>query len=61
VSTVYQPGDGQTSCKVWLTSFERRRCSNDAKTQNLLKFTGVPKLTKRSQPLSHRIVRTCGV
>ena len=23
------PGDGQTSCKAWLTSDERRRCSNE--------------------------------
>ena len=33
-------GDGQTSCKVWLTSVERRRCSNKAKTRNSLKFMG---------------------
>ena len=26
------PGDGQTSCKVWMASGERRRCSNEAKT-----------------------------
>jgi len=36
------PGDGQTSCKVWLASVERRRCSNEAKTRNPLKFSGVP-------------------
>jgi len=36
------PGDGQTSCKVLLTSVERRRCSNAAKTRNRLKFAGVP-------------------
>ena len=30
------PGDGQTLCKVWLTSVERRRCSNAAKTRNPL-------------------------
>ena len=36
------PGDGQTSCKVWLTSIERRRCSNEAKTRRPLKFAGVP-------------------
>ena len=30
--------DGQTSCKVCLTSVERRQCSNEAKTQNSLKF-----------------------
>jgi len=28
------PGDGQTSCKVWLISVERPRCSNEAKTRN---------------------------
>ena len=27
-------GDGRASCKVWLTSVERRRCSNEAKTRN---------------------------
>jgi len=36
------PGDGQTSCKVWLASGERRRCSNEAKMRNPLKFAGVP-------------------
>jgi len=36
------PGDGQTSCKVWLTSVEWRMCSNKAKTWNPLKFAGVP-------------------
>jgi len=41
-SVVYHSGDGQTSCKVWLTSIARRRCSNEAKTRNSLKFTGVP-------------------
>jgi len=30
-----------TSCKVWLASVQRHRCSNEAKTQNLLKFGGV--------------------
>jgi len=35
------PGDGQTSCKVWLASGERRRCSNNAKTRHPLRFTGV--------------------
>ena len=33
-----RPGDGQTSCKVRLVSVERRRCSNEAKTRNPLKF-----------------------
>ena len=36
------PGDGQTSCKVWFASVERRRCSNEAKTRKPLKFAGVP-------------------
>jgi len=36
------PGKGQTLCKVWLASVERRRCSNEAKTRKLLKLTGVP-------------------
>jgi len=31
-----------TSCKVWLASGERRRCSNEGKTRNPLKFAGVP-------------------
>jgi len=35
-------GDGQTSCKVWLASVERRHRSNEAKTRNPLKFDGVP-------------------
>jgi len=34
--------DGQTSWKVWLTAVERRRCSNEAKTRNPLKFSGMP-------------------
>jgi len=29
----------------------RKPCSNAAKTRSPLKFAGVPKLTKRSQPL----------
>ena len=39
------PGDGQTSCKVWLASVERRRCSNEAYTRKLLKLAGMPKTT----------------
>jgi len=35
-------GDGQTLCKVWLASGERRRCLNEGKTRNPLKFSGVP-------------------
>jgi len=44
-------GNGQTLCKVWLASVERCRCGNEAKTWKPLKLAGVPKLTKRSQPL----------
>ena len=45
--TVYlSPEDGQTSCKVWLTSIERRRCSKEAKTRNPVKFAGVPQTPK---------------
>jgi len=40
------PGDGQTLCKVWLASSERRRCSNKGKKRNPLKFTGVPQTPK---------------
>jgi len=59
------PGDGQTSCKVWLASAERRRCSNEAKSRNLLKFAGVPQtpepISAASGPNSEvrHIVRTC--
>jgi len=49
---VYQPGDSQTSCKTWLTSTEQRRCSNEAKMQNLLKFAGVPKTFKPISAIS---------
>jgi len=35
-------GQGQASCKVWLTSVEHRRCSNEAKTRYSLKYDGVP-------------------
>ena len=57
---MYQPGDGQTSCKVWLTSVKRCWCSNEAKTRNRLKFAGVP---KTRQPISavsgSKFARTC--
>jgi len=36
---------------VWLMPTTRVPCSNAAKTQNPLKFAGVPKLPNRSQPL----------
>jgi len=39
------PGNSQRSCKVWLASGERRRCSNEGKTRNRLKFVGVPQTT----------------
>jgi len=39
-------GDYQTSFKVWLASGERRRCSNEAKTRNPLKFARVPQTPK---------------
>jgi len=42
-------GDGQTSCKVWLTSVERRRCSYEAKMRNPLKIVGVAQIR---QPMS---------
>jgi len=35
-------------------------CSTAAKTRNQLKFGGVPKLTKRSQPLVGRSSSYCG-
>jgi len=37
------PGNGQTPCKVWLASVERRRCSNEAKMRMPLKLAGVCK------------------
>ena len=39
------PGNRQTSCKVWLTSAERRWCSNETKTRNPLKLAGGPQTT----------------
>jgi len=55
------PGDGQTSCKVWLASGVQRRCSNEAKTRSPLKFAGVPQTVKlnRSQPLMGRVSPYC--
>ena len=52
-------GDGQTSCKVWLTSVERRRCSNEAKTRNPLKFAGVPQTSQQIKPLVGRSSPYC--
>ena len=42
------PEDGQTSCKVWLTSVEQCRCRK-VKTQKPVKFAGVP---QTRQPIS---------
>ena len=39
-------GKGQTLCKVWLASVERRRCSNEAKTRKPLKLAGVSQTNK---------------
>jgi len=39
---------------IWLTPTSRVPCSNAAKARNPLKFAGVPKLTKRYQPLVGR-------
>jgi len=47
-------------CAVWLTSVERRHCSNEAKKRNPLKFAGCPKLTNRSQPLVGQSSPDCG-
>ena len=57
------PGDGQTSCEVWLAYGERRRCSNEGKTRNPLNLLGCPKLANRPQPLMGRsspYCETCG-
>jgi len=45
---------------VRLTPTTRVPCSNVAKTRNPLKLPGVPKLTKRSQPLVGRSSPYCG-
>ena len=45
-------GDGQTSCKVWLASGERRRCSNEGNTRNPLKLGGVPQTGKQISAVS---------
>jgi len=46
-------GNRQTSCKVWLTSAERRWCSNETKTRNPLKFAGVPHTRQPISAVSH--------
>ena len=45
---------------VWLTPTTRVPCNNVAKTRTPLKLPGVPKLTKRSQPLVVRSSPYCG-
>jgi len=47
-------GDGQTSCQVWLTSVQHRRCSNEARTRYAFKYAGCPKPDNRPQPLVGR-------
>jgi len=37
---------------VWLTFLERCRCSNEAKTRNLLKFVGLPQTHQRISGVS---------
>ena len=48
------PGDGQTSCKVWLISVDRRRLSNEARRETRCNLLGCLKLANRSQPLVGR-------
>ena len=53
IHVVYQPSRRlNISCKVWLTSVERRRCSNEGKTRNPLKFAGVPQTGKSISAIS---------
>jgi len=58
------PADGQTSCKVWLTSVERRRCTNEAKMRYPLKYAGVPQtcqsISAARGPKFTTLLRTCG-
>ena len=44
--------DSQTLCKVWLTSIERRQCSNEANTRNTMKFAAVPQTRKPISAIS---------
>jgi len=50
--------DGQTPCKVWLASVERRRCSNEAKTRN--PFAGVPQTRQQITAVSKPKSPYCG-
>jgi len=47
--TQWTSPDGQTSCKVLLSSVERRQCSDEfkANTRNPLKFAGVLQTRQR--------------
>jgi len=56
---MYSPGDGQTSCTVWLASGERRRCSNEGKTRNRLKFAGVPQTRQQISAVSRPKFTIC--
>jgi len=54
-------GDGQTSCKVWLASGARRRCSNEGKTQNPLKFAGMSQTRQQISAVSRpKFTILCG-
>jgi len=55
----YQPRRRPNIVQVWLTSVQRRRCSNEVKTRNPLKFAGCPKPANRSQPLVDRSSPYC--
>ena len=43
---IYSVPAQETAKHGWLASVERRRCSNEAKTRNQLKFAGVPQTTE---------------
>ena len=55
---VYQPRRRPNIVQS-LVDLEQRQCSNKAKTRNMLKFAGVPKLTNRFQPLVGRSSPHC--
>jgi len=48
-----------STLQSWLTPNTGVPCRNAAKTRNPLKYAGVPKLTKRSQPLARRSAPHC--
>jgi len=49
---IYSVPTQETSSKVWLASSERRRCSNEAKMRNPLKFAGVPQTHQQISAVS---------